>query len=253
MRKLRHYLAALCAICLLPTLANGQSDSTQRTDPMDVFLDANPKAVEVPILSEGTMVYLCANDTALFVRLSIGNPMIFMRMLMQGVKISIDPTGTKKKRYSVTFPSAREVQDNMEEQRNTNGRPDIGPLVMELNTLGAVYDVSTKDGARFSVPSLIELDTENGILSYYLLIPKKHLLSEKKLAENWTIGIYVENPIGVLEGPRDGGQIEPPQPPSGQSDGARQPSNQEIEKLMMRKIDAWSTFSIDDVNSINLK
>ncbi len=230
-------------------------DSTATADPLEKFLDDNPKAVEVRILSEGTNAYLCANDTALFVRLSVGNPMIFMRMLMQGMKINIDPTGYNKKKYAVLFPSAHDVEEYVGDKSNSNGRPDIGPLVMAMNSVGASYDVNTKDGRRYKIPSLIELDTENECLHFYALVPKKELLEDKKLATDWSLGIYIESPIGVLEGPVGGGQMEPQRPPmpmqGGRADTSAHQESFNVEKFMRKKIDSWAKFSIDEVNSIN--
>lgn len=265
MKRITPYLIVMCIALLNVQLSYAQTDegtpplvdsTTSSIDPLNKFLDDNPKAVEVKILSEGTMAYLCANDTALFVRLAVGNPMIFMRMLMQGMRINIDPTGLNKKKYSVIFPSARDVEEYMGDKNNSNDRPDIGPLVMAMNNVGAKYDVNTKEGRRYKIPSLIELDTENEELHFYMLIPKKELLEDKKLATDWSLGIYIESPIGVLEGPIGNGQMEPRHPSmpvhGGKSDTTVQHERFDVEKFMRKKIDSWATFSIDEVNSINL-
>ena len=265
MKDVRLFLLALCLLSILPQSVCGQNGF--KLEPvkskeaskglLDQFLDANPKAIEVKILSEGTMAYLCADDDNLFVRVSVGNPQLFMRMLMQGLTIRIDPTGGKKGKYSVLFPSARDVQSSIPGQtkESANQRPDIGPLLGAMNKVGAVYNIKGKPQPMELSRSLIELDTENETLDYYVLIPKGKMMEEKKLSSTWSIGLYLESPIGVLEGPRgDGGMQEPPQQQGHIQGRPSQPSeDKEMEKLMKKKISVWETFSIDDVNSINLK
>lgn len=271
MRDIRQLLQTLCvALCLssiLPMSAYGQ-DRVQKgnqtngrgtTDLLEEFLDANPQAIEVKILSEGTMAYLCANDSNLFIRLSIGNPMLFMRMLMQGLTVYVDPTGAKKKKYSVVFPSARDVQSNMSrisngQRADSQGRPDVGPLLGQMNKVGATFKINGKVQTMELTRSLIELDTEHEVLNFYALIPKAQMMDEKKLVSDWTLGIYLASPIGVLEGPREGNGMGEPQRPGGMPERRGMSSNsQEMEKLMKKKIVVWEKFSIDEANSVNLK
>lgn len=265
MRDIRNLLSIICvALCLssiLPTSMYGQNKAQKQVqlngqgtiDLLEKFLDANPQAIEVKILSEGTMAYLCANDSNLFVRLSVGNPMLFMRMLMQGITLYVDPTGAKKKKYSVIFPSARDVQSNMSrfsngQREDSQERPDVGPLLGEMNKVGATFKINGKVQPMELSRSLIELDTEHEVLNFYMLIPKTQMMDEKKLASDWTLGIYLASPIGVLEGPREGNGMGAHQRPGGiPSD------SQDMEKLMKRKISVWEKFSIDDANSVNLK
>lgn len=265
MRNVRFFLFTLCLSSISPLSVCGQNDwnmeylKSDETSKglLDRFLDANPNAIEVKILSEGTLVYLCADDDNLFVRVSVGNPQLFMRMLMQGLTIRIDPTGCKKGKYSVLFPSARDVQKSIPEQtkESENQRPDIGPLLRAMNKVSAVYNIKGKPQQMEMSRSLIELDTENETLDYYVLIPKGKMMEEKKLSSTWSIGLYLESPIGVLEGARiDRGMQEPPQHQGRIQGRPSHPSeDKETEKLMKKKINAWETFSIDDVNSINLK
>lgn len=264
MGNVRHYFVALCLASMLPSSLCGQngwhleevSTKVESKGLLDKFLDDNPKAIEIKILSEGTMAYLCANDSDLFVRVSVGNPMLFMRMLMQGLTLRIDPTGGEKSKYEVIFPSARDVQKSIGGTPSgmQDDRPDIGPLVQAMNRVGVVFDVKGKPRVLELSRSLIELDTENEVLSFYVLIPKSQMMEEKKLSATWSLGIYLESPIGVLEGPRDGGNMDRPQRPgsrSGRTGGT--PDDKEMEKLMKKKINVWERFSIDEAYSINLK
>lgn len=268
MKDVRHYFCAFCLVfCLtsfLPSAIYGQNSwhlekinaNTSTKSLLDKFLDDNPKAIEIKILSEGTMAYLCADDSVLFVRVSVGNPMLFMRMLMQGLIVHIDPTGGKKNKYEIIFPSARDVQTSMSSIQNDRqgDRPDIGPLVQAMNRVGAVFDINGKTQVLEQSQSLIELDTEKELLNYYILVPKTQMMNEKKLSSIWSLGLYVESPIGVLEGPRDDRNMGPTRQPGRQSEmNDRSHDNKEMEKLMKKKINVWEQFSIDEAYSINLK
>ena len=266
MRDIKQFLMVFCLISIIPLSSYGQngwklepsSNNASSKGLLNQFLDANPKAIEVKILSEGTVAYLCADEENLFVRVSVGNPMLFMRMLMQGLTIRIDPTGAKKGKYAILFPSARDVQNSMGSsslsQKSAQGRPDIGPLVLEMNKMGVVYNIKGKAQAMELSRSQIELDTENETLNYYVLIPKAQMMNEKKLSSIWSLGLYLESPIGVLEGPRDEGGMREPQQQGHMQGRPTQPSNdKELEKLMKKKINVWEKFSIDVANSVNLK
>ncbi len=235
-------------------------------DTLQKFLEANPYAVEVNILSEGTAAFLCADDDNLFVRLSVGNPQLFMRMLMQGLTLYIDPTGKKKEKYALLFPSAEDVKAVMGGNQPVAGngpddsgksRPDITPLISEMNKIGTVYDINGKSVVLDRMRTMIELDKENEALNYYALIPKQQMMSEKKLSSEWSIGIYLESPAGNLEGPQNGFGGRGQGPSFGNRNDNRPPQMRQgevnIDKLMRKSINAWSKFLIDDVNNVNLK
>lgn len=235
-------------------------------DTLHMFLNSNPYAVKVNILSEGTVAYLCADDNNLFVRLSVGNPQLFMRMLMQGMTIYIDPTGGKKEKHALLFPSAEDVKSTMgsfqPSRRSGIGfsgqeRPDITPLLKEMNKVGVVYDINGKSVTLGETRYVIELDTENETLNYYALVPKEQLMLEKKLSQEWSIGIYLDTPSGNLEGPKHNMEMnEPRRPPLGnRNDGfpQMQQGDADLNKLMRKKINVWSKFLIDDVNNVNLE
>lgn len=266
MRDIKQFLMVFCLISIIPLSSHGQngwklepsSNNASSKGLLEQFLDAYPKAIEVKILSEGTMAYLCADEDNLFVRVSVGNPMLFMRMLMQGLTIRIDPTGAKKGKHAILFPSARDVQSFMESssqpQKSAQGHPDIGPLILEMNKMGVVYNIKGKHQPMELSRSQIELDTENETLNYYALIPKAQMMNEKNLSSTWSLGLYLESPIGVLEGPRDeGGMLEPQQQDLMQGRPIQPSNDKELGKLMKKKINVWEKFSIDDANSVNLK
>jgi len=255
---------AIGLACINPLSLQGQTTESSivaKTDSISVdkleeFMNDNPQAIEIKILSEGTMAYLCANDSDLFVRLSVGHPMLFMRMLMQGLTIHIDPTGAKKKKFAFVFPSARDVQQKMNSTsssiiKDSKERPNVGPLVEEMNKIAASFIIDGKEKPIELTRSLIELDTENEQLNFYALIPKTEMMKEKKLVSDWSIGLYLDSPIGVLEGPRKGNMGAGPTQ-VGTRERDSKGDDKEIEKLMKKKINVWAKFSIEEANSVNL-
>lgn len=251
-----------------PTYADREieHDGKEIKDTLQMFIDSNPYAVKVNILSEGTVAYLCADDDNLFVRLSVGNPQLFMRMLMQGLTLYVDPTGGKKEKYAILFPSAADVQaamENFQPTKNTRfgnseqSRPDISPLIKEMNKVGVVFDINGKVRRLGESRSIIELEIENETLNFYALIPKTQMMAEKKLSSEWSIGIYLDTPSGNLEGPRNDMSMRDQRPPMGNGSSGRQPqmqsSESDMNKIMRKKINAWSHFSIDDVNNVNIE
>ena len=251
-----------------PTYADREieHDGKEIKDTLQMFIDSNPYAVKVNILYEGTVAYLCADDDNLFVRLSVGNPQLFMRMLMQGLTLYVDPTGGKKEKYAILFPSAADVQaamENFQPTKNTRfgnseqSRPDISPLIKEMNKVGVVFDINGKVRRLGESRSIIELEIENETLNFYALIPKTQMMAEKKLSSEWSIGIYLDTPSGNLEGPRNDMSMRGQRPPMRNGSSGRQPqmqsSESDINKIMRKKINAWSHFSIDDVNNVNIE
>ena len=250
-----------------PTSADREieHDGKEVKDTLQMFIDSNPYAVKVNILSEGTVAYLCADDDNLFVRLSVGNPQLFMRMLMQGFSLYVDPTGGKKEKYAILFPSAADVQEimaNFQPNKDLSledsefSRPDILPLINEVNKIGAVFDINGKLYTLSKYRSIIELETENETLNYYALIPKTKMMAEKRLSSEWSIGIYLDTPSKKLEGPENNNRMIEPIPPI-KNKGDEIPSQMhtggaDMDKIMRKKINTWSKFSIDEVNSVNL-
>lgn len=256
---------AILILVLVPMTVIGQNieaqtveRATEEKSIMDDFFNRNPLAVEMKILNEGTKAYLCADDENLFVRLSVSNPMLFMRMLMQGFTISIDPTCRRKRSYSAVFPSATDVEQQMNIKQQTipeevGDRPDIGPIIMAMNKLGAIFKIKGKAGAPDASRSYVELDSENEILNFCALFPKAEMLEEKKLVETWQLGIYVEHPSVDMEPPiaydKDNlGAYSPQNKARGQNIDMKEDNS-----IARAKINFWIKFSIDEIDNINLK
>lgn len=225
----------------------------QEKDSLTAFINMNPNAVDYNVIYEGTKLNLSADDNDLLINLSVAHPALQMRFLMQKVSLYIDPSGKKKKKYEVILPSAIDVKDEIEavvrpeEETIRDTRPDIRPLVSALNTKGA----GLRHGSSFSTMGFqrfhVEIDQKNDLLNYYVLIPKKVLMQDKKLSDKWTIGIFSINDFASMPPPEqegDGGMMPPPM------EGENQ---QEIQELMQSDIRQWVKFSIDDVNNENLK
>ena len=225
----------------------------QEKDSLTAFIKMNPNAVDYNVIYEGTKLNLSADDNNLLINLSVAHPALQMRFLMQKVSLYIDPSGKKKKKYEVILPSAIDVKDEIEavarpeEETIRDTRPDIRPLISALNTKGA----GLRHGSSFFTMGFqrfhVEIDQKNDLLNYYVLIPKKVLMQDKKLSDKWTIGIFSINDFASMPPPEqegDGGMMPPPM------EGENQ---QEIQELMQSDIRQWVKFSIDDVNNENLK
>lgn len=239
---------------IIANIFNVNNYSEDVKDTLHMFIDSNPYAVQVNILSDGTVAYLCADEENLFIRFSVRNPPLFMRMLMQGMTIYIDPTGRKKEKFALVFPSAADVQTSMEnhQQQSTTiigdgaqTRPDIIPLIAELNRVGAKYDINGNVKKLTNSRTMIELDTTNEILNYYALIPKHEMISEKRLSSEWTIGLFLDFPPSDFEGQK------PPLNIIDERPAILPPSDPNTSELLRKKINAWGHFSIDEVQSIN--
>ena len=226
----------------------------QEHDLLSLFIENNPDAVGYNIIYEGTKLNLSADDNYILVNMSVAHPALQMRFLMQKVALFIDPSGKKKKKYEVVFPSAFDVKDEIEAaipheegNREENARPDIRPLISALNKRGAEYHCN-KDLIHLGFQFFhIEHDPKNDLLNFYVLIPKDQLMQDKKLAEKWALGIFSINDFANMPPPEQegGGEMMPP-PMEGEDGG-------DIQKLMQSDIREWVRFSIDDVNNANLK
>lgn len=230
-------------------------------DTLELFLENNPYAVQVNILNEGTVAFLCSDDDNLFIRVAVGNPMLFMRMLMQGLTVYVDPTGRNKEKYSLIFPSAENVRhlmnDNKQRQysktETINERPDIFPLLNAINEVGVIYDVNGISTKLSPLRSLIDLDEEDEIISFCVLMPKTGLMNEKKLSSTWSLGIYLDSVSENIKEPRNNDNTIPPPHPYSEFEEKQNSTSNDINHLMKKKINEWATFNIDEVNNINLK
>ena len=76
---------------------------------LQAFLEKNRQCWAKEIIYEGCSVLLNSDGESLFVQLKILHPALQMRLLMQGMTVSVDPTGRKKEKYQTVIPSATDV------------------------------------------------------------------------------------------------------------------------------------------------
>ena len=226
--------------------------TAQEKDTLSAFIENHPNAVDFNVIHEGTKLNLSADDDYLLVNLSVAHPALQMRFLMQSVSLYLDPSGKKKKKYEVILPSAIDVRDELESAnpqaetvKDANARPDIRPLISALNKRGAEYKFEGGSLHLGYQHFYIELDAKNDLVNYYVLLPKEQLMQDRKLSDNWTIGIFSINDMANMPPPEQGGEGGMMPPPM---EGENQ---QDIQELMQSDIREWTSFSIDDVNNAN--
>lgn len=238
--------------------ADEQNDSIST---LQTFIESNPKCWSKKVVYEGCNVLLCSDGESLFIQFKILHPAIQMRVLMQGLIFYIDPTGRKREKYSVVFPSANDVKEQMQSMgparldkpAENMKRPDIRPLINSLSQYGAAFDVNGKStfvsGSHFA----INLNEKNASLIYTLLIPIKQMLEEKRLSDEWRLGLYSQGGRHQERGPEFGGmhvaehdQINvPPKEYSEKKD------QKDIQNLLMKDIEEWISFSLSTICSLN--
>ena len=251
-------LPLFCLVCCVSGAAQPAPHAAQE-DTLTAFIRENPGAVDFNVIYEGTKLNLSANDDFLLVQLSVAHPALQMRFLMQNVSLYIDPTGKKKKRYEIVLPSALDVKDELQgnmpmpsqqDVQKVGGeaeRPDIRPLIAALNKRGADYN-SPGGYQRLGYQFFhVEHDRKNELLNYYVLVPKRSLMQDKKLSEKWNVGLFSVNDFAAMPPPEqqgEGGMMPPPMQGGDQQD---------IQELMRSDIKEWVKFSIDDVNNANIR
>lgn len=230
---------------------------------LQAFIKNNSRCWSKEVVYEGSNILLCSDGESLLVQFKILHPAIQMRLLMQGLTFYIDPTGRKKEKYSVVFPSANDVKEQMqmmEPQRPSQDaanmqRPDIRPLINSLSKYGAVLDINGKSTFIDSGNFVISLDETNASLIYTVLIPVEQMLKEKKLSDKWRIGLYSQ---GGKQGEGDPGLGEGPGFGHGPNDRRQQteenkqmPDYEDMQKLLMKDIEEWINFSFSEICSLN--
>lgn len=247
---MKHFLLfVFMTITLCPCSAGGKQDTLT----WKRFVNEHPKCMKNDIVYEGCNLLLCSDGEYLFAQFNILHPAMQMRILMQGLTLYIDPTGKKKEKYSIIFPSASDVRDVMSVQTpSVNGireeRPDITPLLQSLQAYGALYDVkgrtSTIDKNLYS----IMLNEDKKALSYSVIIPIDDMLKERKLSQTWSIGIYSEGGRRDNDGPGIERQPMGMRPENRKSMGDNQET---MRKIMSKDIESWVKFSFEKICSLN--
>ncbi len=242
-------ILTLTAILVTSLLAQAQNDA------LAAYLAANPEALEMNIIHEGTTLRISADEDNLMLNIGVAHPALQMRMLMQRMTIYVDPTGKKRTKYAIQLPSAIDVKEQMEamnpdadREHGANERPDIQPLMQALVDKGATYTTpegkQVLDYQRFR----IELNQQDEVINFYLLLPKDQLMQAKKLSSTWTVGIVARNDFDQMPPPDGAGpeqdMMAPPSGGGGQGD-------EDMREFMQREIRSWTPFSIDEANDVN--
>lgn len=257
---------------LLLSLFDAKAQDVKPSITLSAFTESNSQCISYDVIYEGCSLLLCSDGEYMFVQFNILHPEMQMRFLMQGVTFYVDPTGRKKEKYSIEFPSAHDVKEILQASEpnqnisdttniNTEIRPDILPLIEALNATMVVFNIGNK---RVLIPnemSSIHLNITEECLSYSVLFPIDKMLTEKKLANVWTLGLYSDsgspsrNNPGSMGGPGMGGITGPiidqqSMPNRPQMQGHIKGDN-DIRRVMMKKIETWIQFDFSESCSLN--
>lgn len=271
-RIVRFLLSAVAIIACIGGAQAQEVPQVQDSRPsLTEFIDTHPVCLQKKVIFEGCYLNLVGDYDYLFVQLNVLHPALQMRLLMQGLTLYIDPTGKKKEKYALVFPGAATVKDQLTppdeakapEEGNSEGeteefaRPDIMPLIKALAAEGVTLDIDGRTETIDKSQATISLNTDEGVLSFTALLPTVRLLAEKKLVDQWTVGIYSEGgnqPSGPGGGP-GGGFGGPMNGPSNRPRQSRQQPTDEgkLQKMMAKDISEWTSFSLSEVGSLNEK
>lgn len=259
-----------CVLFILLSSLIVEAQETESSMTIDSFSESNPQCISYNVIYEGCILMLCSDGEYMFVQLNILHPEMQMRFLMQGLTFYVDPTGRKKEKYSIEFPSAHDVkemfqyskpnQNTFEPNDTPSGtRPDILPLIKALNANTISFNIGNKQISLPREMASIYLSIDDECLSYTVLFPIDKMLTEKKLKREWTLGIYSEggspskNNPGVIVG-SDDGVINSSNTDLQRSRSQKQnriKGDNEIRRIMMKTIETWIHFDFSDSCSQN--
>lgn len=241
----------------MPTRAQKET-----TDAIANFVKHNQICQAQNVIYKGTKLLLCSDGDMLLVQLQLLEPNLQMRILMGGLTISIDPTGKKKEKYSFVFPAGNSEADKMLDMQNqeehfgsqqmspdsdSHDRPDLMPLLQALNAQSALSQIKGKTEKVGTNRFTIEANPSQGMVVYSCLIPLEPLLSEKKIKDVWTIGIYSANNRPTPNDFPNSNMGESPIPNGLPNHGAET----DLLTILQNDIECWTSFSISEISSLN--
>lgn len=255
-----------------------QAENMDHPPKLTEYVGVHPNCLTREVVYEGCTMKLNSDGENLFGQFTILHPELQLRILMQGLNVYIDPTGKKKEKYALHFPAASAVQSVMSQMAppepsdtmNDELSPDISPLVSAISLLGAEYEINGKRQEFSLENTAVVLDDSIHCLSYTFIIPVEKMLTEKKLAEEWKLGIYSEGGkpskggpgLGApglgrpedarMRGPEPGGRRQKNPAPSKKERNNNHNSSSEadLRKIMMKDIEAWIPFSFSQICSL---
>ncbi len=266
MRIFKPLLLGLLIFC--GTISQAQTVESDSVYTLSEYIADNPDCISQDVIYDGCTLNINSDGEFLFGQLIILHPELQMRILMQGLTFYIDPTGKKKEKYALHYPAASAVEDVMQQlapattgtDRNPNEVPDISPLISALDDYGVIYEINGRDKPYYKEWATVTLDPDECALIYSFVIPVEDFLKEKKLTDNWRIGIFSEGGNSHGSGPGNGPGIGAPgmgeptrgmSPPKGRDRNKDEQAAIKLRKMMMKDIEAWAAFSFSKINSIN--
>lgn len=252
----------------------GQTVAEADNVTLSEYVERNPSCLTREIIYDGCTMMLNSDGEYLFGQFNILHPELQMRILMQGITFYVDPTGKKKEKYALHFPAASAVESVMSqmappepsEEMTDEILPDIAPLVSSISSLGAEYEINGRTLTIDSCNTAISLNDSTHCLSYTFIIPVDKMLSEKKLNENWELGIYSEGGRPSNGGPSMGGSSINrsmngsemggtktngyARPRHERDNKSNSPSKVDLRKMMMNDIEVWIPFSFSQICSV---
>lgn len=266
MRIFKHLLVCLTILCGI--VSQAQTVESDSVISLSEYIDNNPDCISNDVIYDGCSLNINSDGEFLFGQLSILHPELQMRILMQGLTFYIDPTGKKKEKFALHFPAASAVEDVMQQlapastgpDRNPNEVPDITPLISALDDYGVIYEINGRDKSYNKDWARISVNPDEHSLTYTFIIPVDDFLKEKKVTDNWKIGLLSEGGNSHGSGPGNGpgmgapGMGEPTRgmnPPKGRERNQDEQAAINLRKMMMKDIEAWVAFSYSNICSIN--
>lgn len=247
--------------CLIGTISLPVRAQEETTGNITTFIKRNPICQVHNVIYEGTKMLLCSDGEMLLVQLQIRHPALQIRILMEGLSVSIDPTGKRKEKYILDFPAGNNMADNMMNVQGMDGqlgpqmssdshdRPDLMPLLRILNAQNAVFRMKGEIEKFGANKFVIEANKTESMVVYSCLIPIEPLLSEKRIKDVWTIGLYSINDIPSPSNFPDSDVTI--------SSRSNRPQNNEAEaedellSILQNDIECWVSFSISEISSLN--
>lgn len=266
MKILKTFLLGLALISGFSSQA--QIEEADSVYTLSEYIVNNPNCVSQDVIYEGCTMNINSDGEYLFGQFTILHPELQMRILMQGLTFYVDPTGKKKEKYALNFPAASAVEDVMQRMapaatgvdRNPNEVPDISPLISALDEYGVRYEINGRDKSYDAEWATISLAPDEHALTYTFIIPVEDFLKEKKISDNWKIGLLSEGGNSHGSGPGNGpgmgapGMGEPTRgmtPPKGRERNRDEQAAVNLRKMMMKDIEAWVAFSYSNICSLN--
>lgn len=259
---MRKILSAILLFAMFIPQGMRAEEKNDSVSALQIFVKNNPNCYSKNILYEGCQVLLCSDGESLLIQFKVLHPAIQMRVLMQGMTVYIDPTGRKKEKYSIILPAAKDVREQMRkiapQRRRADDmqmeRPDIKPLVQSLSRYGAIWDINGKSNFIAKECFSIDLEQTDESLIYSVLVPIAQMLEEKKLSDEWHLGLYSPGGRPDEEGPAFNGKpgsILKPRSKRQSDAGHITDVDEDMRDMLMKDIDTWIHFSFSRICSLN--